>query len=153
MATGAIVDVVTGERLAFQYDPDGIAGSDGVNWADQTVPGTSHVGAQFVAGGERSMRLVLQFSAEQADKADVRRKVDWLRALTFPEYRDQELAGPPHSVIVAYGPATDGKLYRATKVDWKLSSRDPSLPEFREAEVTLDLAEVGESTSSDEVRW
>ena len=53
--TAYLVDTITRERLAFQYNPNEIVDSKSTTYATLVVPGMSHPRYQYVAGDARNI--------------------------------------------------------------------------------------------------
>lgn len=83
---GFLVDTVTGESLKFQYNPNQIQLTRSPSWASQEVPGMSHPRLQFVQGGDRKFSFSLDFFSDERGRKDVKRKMDWLESLTYPDW-------------------------------------------------------------------
>jgi phage protein U len=71
--TAYLVDAVTRERLAFQYNPNDIVDSKSTSYATLVVPGMSHPRYQFVAGDARKISFTVSFYQK-----DVQKQVAWL---------------------------------------------------------------------------
>lgn len=76
--TAYLVDVVTRERLAFQYNPNDIVDSKATTYATLVVPGMSHPRYQYVAGDARKISFTASFYS-----GDVQQQVAWLQSLLY----------------------------------------------------------------------
>ena len=95
-----LVDLVTGERLAFQFAPNDLKGDRTTGWVSAKVPGMSHPRCQYVSGEERTLQFTVEFFQIQ----DIEARVRWLQSLTYPEYEQGFLSAPPHLVELVFIP-------------------------------------------------
>lgn len=147
--TGYLVDTQTGERLAFQHNPNAITDGKSTAWAAIRIPGMSHPRYQYVAGEPRRIAFQLAFF-----KGPVKEKVHWLRSLLYPEHGGTLLKSAPHPVLFLFGELYPNLVCVVRKVEaryFHLFDRESLLPQ--RAEVDLVLEEwVDESIPFSEVR-
>lgn len=110
---------VKGGLLKFQYYPESISDSKGVNWAPKDIPGGSLPVYQWVSSGERTLSFVAVFttdvdfsregnhdatsaqevydrlknSGELGRNQDIRTAIMWLRRFMMPRYGSETGAG------------------------------------------------------------
>lgn len=121
-----IVGSEVGDFQAFQYFPEKISDSKGVDYASRTVPGGSHPIYTFISGGERTISFSAIFANDKApeddssslknlltgkasfsfkddknrpDVVNIQEAVKWLRSFLYPEYRNQVSSPPPLAVL------------------------------------------------------
>jgi hypothetical protein len=147
--TGFLVDYDTGDYLDFQYNPAEIADEKTTAYAAIRIPGMSHPRYQYVAGEIRRIAFRVELF-----KGDVRRQVEWLRSLLYPEHAGTMLRNAPHRVLLFFGELYPGVLCIVREVKaryFQLFDRDTLLPQ--RAEVDLVLEEfVDESVDFSQVR-
>ena len=95
---GMIVDIETGDKVEFQYNPPEISDSQGANWVEINVPGMSHPRVQFTSGGVRELSFTVEFSEE-----NVKKKVNFLQSLVYPEHAGSLLKNAPHKALFVFG--------------------------------------------------
>lgn len=147
--SGYLVDVDTGERLAFQHNPNDIGDEKSTAYAAIRIPGMSHPRYQYVAGEPRKIAFKLELF-----KGPVKQKVHWLRSLLYPEHAGTMLKNAPHRVLFIFGDLYPGVLcvVRQVKVRYfHLFDRDSLLPQRAEVEIVLEEY-VGASVNVSEVR-
>jgi len=147
--SGYLVDVDTGERLAFQHNPNDIGDEKSTAYAAIRIPGMSHPRYQYVAGEPRKIAFKLELF-----KGHVKQKVHWLRSLLYPEHAGTMLKNAPHRVLFIFGDLYPGVLcvVRQVKVRYfHLFDRDSLLPQRAEVEMVLEEY-VGASVNVSEVR-
>jgi len=147
--TGYLVDVVTRERLAFQYNPSEITDQKGTNYATLTVPGMSHPRYQYIAGEARKLHFTVAFF-----KGDVKRQVAWLQALLYPTYQGSQLKQAPHYVLFFFGelfPGIECVVRDVTARYSYLFDQQSLLPLRADVEIVLEEV-VQQSRSAAEVR-
>ena len=146
--SGYLVDVDTGERLAFQHNPNDIGDEKSTAYAAIRIPGMSHPRYQYIAGEPRKITFKLELF-----KGPVKQKVHWLRSLLYPEHAGTMLKNAPHRVLFIFGDLYPGVLcvVRQVKVRYfHLFDRDSLLPQRAEVEIVLEEY-VGASVSFSEV--
>ena len=99
-----LVDLMTGERLEFQFAPSDLKGDRSSGWTAAKVPGLSHPRYQFTAGEDRNLQFTLEFFR----LPDIEERVRWLQSLTYPGYKDGMLSAPPHLVELVFGTLYEG---------------------------------------------
>jgi len=147
--SGYLVDVDTGERLAFQHNPNDIGDEKSTAYAAIRIPGMSHPRYQYVAGEPRKIAFKLELF-----KGPVKQKVHWLRSLLYPEHAGTMLKNAPHRVLFIFGDLYPGVLcvVRQVKVRYfHLFDRDSLLPQRAEVDMVLEEY-VGASVNFLEVR-
>jgi hypothetical protein len=147
--TAYLVDTVTRERLAFQYNPNAIVDSKAATYASIVVPGMSHPRYQFIAGDARKISFTLS-----CYQGDVRRQVAWLQSLLYPAYEGSMLTSAPHTVLFFFGELYPGIacLVREVRAHYSYLF-DPETLQPRRADVEVTLEElVDRSVSYREVR-
>jgi hypothetical protein len=147
--TGYLVDADTGDRLAFQYNPDDIVDEKSTAYAMIKIPGMSHPRYQYVAGEARKITFKLVFF-----KGSVKESVAWLRSLLYPEHSGTMLKNAPHKVIFMFGDLYSGVtcVVRQVKARYFHMFEGQSLLPMR-AEVDVVLEEyVDQSVNYSEVR-
>ena len=134
--TGYLVDVVTRESLAFQYNPDEITDEKSTDFAAIKVPGLSHPRYQYVAGEARKIAFKLCLF-----KGPVREKTAWLQSLLYPEHAKTMLRNAPHKVLFFFGDLYPGVtcIVRSVRVRYfHMFDSDTLLPQHAEADLTLE---------------
>ncbi|OPZ83699.1 MAG: hypothetical protein BWY76_02162 [bacterium ADurb.Bin429] len=147
--TAYLVDTVTRERLAFQYNPNEIVDSKSTTYATLVVPGMSHPRYQYVAGDARKITFTVTFY-----KGDVRRQVAWLQALLYPTHQGTMLQQAPHPVLFFFGELYPGIacLVREVRAHYAYLF-DPATLQPQRADVEITLEElVSQSVNAREVR-
>jgi len=147
--TAYLVDVVTRERLAFQYNPNDIVDSKSTSYATLVVPGMSHPRYHFVAGDARKISFTVTFYQQ-----DVKTNVAWLQALLYPTHAGTMLKQAPHQVLFFFGELYPGTpcLVREVRAHYSYLF-DPDTLQPRRADVEVTLEELVErSVSYREVR-
>lgn len=146
---GYLVDVDTGERLEFQYNPSNISDEKSTTYAAIKIPGMSHPRYQYVAGEPRRITFKIELF-----KGAVKQKVDWLRSLQYPEHSGTMLKNAPHKVLFIFGDLYPGIICIVRQVKarfFNLFDQTNLLPQ--QAEVDLVLEEyVDDSVNYTEVR-
>jgi hypothetical protein len=105
----------------FQYFPESVTDTRGVNWVSKVVPGASHPLYQFISGTDRNISFTAFFTSdENPDSGDffdkltkgfslaslltsnkkkhvvnVAAAIAWLRSFTFPTYQSGYAQSPP----------------------------------------------------------
>lgn len=146
---GYLVDVDTGERLEFQYNPSEITDEKGTDYAAIKIPGLSHPRYQYVAGEARRISLRIGLF-----KGPVKQQVHWLRSLLYPEHAGTMLKNAPHRVLLIFGDLYPGVTCIVRQVRARyfgLFDRDNLLPQQAEVELTLEEF-VSESVDWKQVR-
>ena len=147
--TAHLVDVETGQRLEFQYNPNDIVDEKSTAYAAIKIPGLSHPRYQYVAGEPRKIIFQMRFF-----KGPVKESVDWLRSLLYPEHAGTMLESAPHRVLFLFGDLYPGVLcvVRQVKVRFfHMFDRDSLRPQHAEVDVVLEEY-VDESVGYREVR-
>jgi len=147
--TAYLVDAVTRERMAFQYNPNEIVDSKSTSYATLVVPGMSHPRYQFVAGDARKISFTVTIY-----QGDVNSQVAWLQALLYPTHGAGRLQQAPHQVLFFFGELYPGTpcLVREVRAHYGYLF-DPAtlLPQRADVEVTLEEV-VAQSVNASEVR-
>ena len=133
---GYIVDVVTRERLEFQYNPEEITDDKSTDFAEIKIPGMSHPRYQYIAGEARKITFKLTFF-----KGPVKKKVAWLQSLLYPEYAKTMLRNAPHKVLFFLGDIYPGVLCIVRQVNaryFHMFDRDSLLPQHAEVDIALE---------------
>jgi len=147
--TGCLVDVVTRERLTFQYNPDEIIDEKSTDFASIKVPGMSHPRYQYVSGEARRIAFRVTFF-----KGQVKEKVAWLQSFLYPEHEKTMLRNAPHKALFFFGELYPGVLciIRQVKVRYfHMFEKDTLLPQHAEVDLILEEI-VQKSVSFSEVR-
>ena len=147
--TAYLVDVDTGEYLAFQYNPNDIGDDKSTAYAAIKIPGMSHPRYQYVAGEPRKITFKLSFFMQS-----VKKNVEWLRSLLYPEHAGTMLKNAPHRVLFMFGDLYPGVLCIVSQVKaryFHMFDRDNLLPQRAEVDVVLEEY-VSESVNYSEVR-
>jgi len=147
--TAYLVDTITRERLAFQYNPNEIVDSKSASYATLTIPGMSHPRYQYIAGDARKISFTVTFY-----KGEVRRQVAWLQSLLYPTHQGSMLKQAPHPVLFFFGELYPGLacLVREVRAHYAYLF-DPATLQPQRAEVEITLEElVSQSVNAAEVR-
>ena len=147
--TAYLVDTITRERLAFQYNPNEIVDSKSASYATLTIPGMSHPRYQYIAGDARKISFTVTFY-----KGEVRRQVAWLQAFLYPTHQGSMLKQAPHPVLFFFGDLYPGLacLVREVRAHYAYLF-DPATLQPQRAEVEITLEEiVSQSVNAAEVR-
>lgn len=134
--TGYLVDVVTRERLEFQYNPDEIIDEKSTDFASIKVPGMSHPRYQYVAGEARRIAFRVSFF-----KGPVKKNVAWLQSLLYPQHEKTILKSAPHKVLFFFGDLYPGVqcIVRQVRVRYfHMFDSESLLPRHAEVDVTLE---------------
>lgn len=149
---GVLVDVVTRERLEFQYNPNDITDQKDTTYGTATIPGMSHPRYQFVAGGARKVGFSVSFYTFDNT---VKARCDWLRSLLYPERAGSMLKNAPHRILFLFGQLYTGDsqwVMRDVKIHYS-TLFDPKTLLPRRADVELLLEEFAEgSINASDVR-
>ncbi len=130
--------MVTRESLQFQFNPEEISDEKSADYAAVKVPGLSHPRYQFVAGEARRISFKLSFF-----KGPVKRNVDWLRSLVYPEHQKTMMKNAPHRVLFFFGDLYPGLTCIVRQVNARcFDIFDPATLLPQHAEVDLTLEEV-----------
>jgi hypothetical protein len=93
-----------GSRFHFQFMFRQIENTHDAGMKAIAVPGHSHGIHQFGGGGEDAWPIKIDIIGDKDDPAWVADRVAWLKALTFPEYDDNDnLIRPPHTCLFVIG--------------------------------------------------
>ena len=147
--TAYLVDAVTRERLAFQYNPNDIVDGKSASYATMLVPGMSHPRYQFVAGDARKISFTATFYQQ-----GVKENVAWLQSLLYPTHDIGMLKQAPHQVLFFFGELYPGTpcLVREVRAHYSyLFDPVTLLPKRADVEVTLEEVVV-QSVNASEVR-
>ena len=147
--TAYLVDAVTRERLAFQYNPNDIVDGKSASYATMVVPGMSHPRYQFVSGDARKISFTATFYQK-----DVKNNVAWLQSLLYPTHDIGMLKQAPHQVLFFFGELYPGTpcLVREVRAHYSyLFDPVTLLPKRADVEVTLEEV-VAQSVNASEVR-
>ena len=147
--TAYLVDIVTRERLAFQYNPNDIVDSKATTYATLVVPGMSHPRYQYVAGDARKISFTASFYQDS-----VQQQVAWLQSLLYPTHEGTMLTQAPHPVLFFFGELYPGMtcVVREVRAHYAyLFDPDTLQPQRAEVEITLEEI-VPQSVSYREVR-
>jgi hypothetical protein len=146
---GYLVDVDTGERLAFQHNPSDISDDKSTDYAAIKIPGMSHPRYQYVAGEPRRISFKIELF-----KGPVRQRVHWLRSLLYPEHAGTMLKNAPHRVLLIFGDLYPGVLCVVRQVKaryFHMFGQGDLLPQHAEVEIVLEEI-VDESVNWSSVR-
>lgn len=151
---GYLVDVETGEKLVFQFNPEALDDTKETDYATIDVPGMSHPKVQFTSGGARSVAFTLRlYKTDQSEQ--VEGQIRWLQSLQYPEYdEDGYLVAGPHRVLFVFGTMFTGNSKFVVK-NVKPHYTNMFTPELavRYAEVSVELLEcIEESVDYRDVR-
>lgn len=147
--TGYLVDVVTRERLEFQYNPDEITDEKSTDFATIKVPGMSHPRYQFVAGEARKISFKLALF-----KGPVKEKAAWLQSLLYPQHEKTTLRNAPHKVLFFLGDLYPGVMCIVRQVRTRyfhMFDSETLLPQHAEVDMMLEEI-VAKSVDYTEVR-
>jgi hypothetical protein len=112
---------ISGTLQAFQYFPEKIQDSRGVEYAQKTVPGGSHPIYTFISGGERAISFEAVFTNENASmtslkdnpySVDIPHALRWCRQATYPIISNGISKPPP--LVVLYLPNSGLSLMSST---------------------------------------
>lgn len=146
---GFLVDTVTSERLAFQYNVSSKE-NGGAEYNIQKTLGRSVPHFQYKSGKERVLELPIVFTMQQEDRQDVKKAIRWIQGLAYPEYSGEtEVDLAPHPVVVVQGElyAKDIWIVRDYQIEWG-EARDPYTQLPSEAKVTIQLMEMAQKGKS-----
>lgn len=146
---GYIVDTVTRERLAFQYNVN-TKESGGANYAEFNTLARSIPQYHYKGGSARTLDMPITFSMRQESREDVLKAMRFLQALAYPDYNgESEASLAPHPVVVIQGQlyTTDIWIVKEFDIEWG-KARDPITHLPSEATASLSLVEISTSTSS-----
>lgn len=121
---GASHREVVGSLQAFQYFPETINDTKAADWVRKNVPGGSHPILSFINGGERMITFTCIFTQEEnpeelsligslltgkfelfkgSGRKDTEKNiaaaVSYLRAFTYPEYKQNVSKAPPFAIV------------------------------------------------------
>lgn len=151
---GYLLDLVTQERLQFQFNPSELSVKLGASWSDKEARGASHSRKQYRASKGRSFQLVLKFLRTTADASDLPERRRLVESLPFPDYDAAgRLSQGPHPVRFVFGALTRRCIVEDVTLDlgpWF----DPRTLEPGEFLATVSLVEqpAGGDLSRDDVR-
>jgi hypothetical protein len=144
---GILVDLDgDGGRLVFKHNPSEINDNKAVEWEAVGIMGFSDPRFQFNNSGERTINFTLKLlGLENADRTYVRKTVNWLRSLEYPDYMGAGDRMPPPRVLFMLG-----QLYSVTCIVRAVNARyltfegETGLP--TEADVDIVLAQWTEKS-------
>jgi hypothetical protein len=121
---GSTYQEVDGSLQAFQYFPETINDTKAADWVRKNVPGGSHPILSFINGGERMITFTAVFTQEEnpeelslvsslltgkfelfkgSKRKDTEKNissaVSYLRAFTYPEYKQGVSKAPPFAIV------------------------------------------------------
>lgn len=107
------------KERSFQYWPDTITDTKGVEYASKQIPGASHPLKQWVAGGDRDITFTAPFSRDLAKDSsplqsedllarnpDIRTAIAWLRQYLYAAYREADFRVRPPKKLLLHLPNT-----------------------------------------------
>jgi hypothetical protein len=140
---GELIDLETGDSLAFQYMPAELKIGRAPEYGDNTIVGQSHPRSQFIGGGPKLVKFTLWFHWETDDAGEVYGKVRWLESLTYP---DVEAGGgmrtAPHPVAIHLGETDLGKMFVLRRFEAEFPDLDPRTLYPLVAKVDLGFSEL-----------
>lgn len=137
-----LVDVDTGERLEFQYNPNEIVDEKSTAYASIKVPGMSHPRYQFVAGEARRISFKIELF-----RGPVKERVKWLQSLQYPEHDGTMLKNAPHRALFIFGDLFPGVICIVPSVKARFfHSFDQATLAPQRAEVDITLEEIVEKS-------
>lgn len=146
---GYLVDTVTQERLIFQYNV--VPGeSSGAEYENLFGLGRSVPIKHYKHGKIRTLNLNIAYTATTRERDDLKRTVNFCRALAYPDYRTSgDLSKEPHPVILVQGRLYLKELWLVTDCVPEYSdSIDPVTNLPHEVNIALTLEEIGETSKS-----
>lgn len=155
VALGSLLDLVTNERLPFQFNPEALEVALGADWHTDTPQGASHPARSYRGGKGRTAPIELVFLRTTMDAADIVELGRRLEALPFPDYDpDGRLRRGPHPVRLHFGP---WRSLRCTVGEVKLGYGpwfDPETlrPGGIKATIALEEAPAAGALSASDVR-
>jgi hypothetical protein len=103
-ALGYLRDVVTRERLDFQFNPDDLPVEVSAAFASHSPRGATHVRRQYTHTSGRGGKISLVFIRQKVDAGDIE---DYRRAIESLPYPDFDTGGRlrrgPHEQIIVFG--------------------------------------------------
>jgi len=147
---GGLVDVDTGERVMFDFNPDTIQDDKGTEFAEISIPGMSHPRLQFTSGGSRtlSFTVYLHYGETVSVPDMIRRLQSWL----YPEYEAGQLDKAPAKLLLVFGDTWPDELWLLRSCNISRKRFDKNL-ECILAEAAIELVEyIDESRSAEEFR-
>jgi hypothetical protein len=144
-----LVDLITNERLEFQYNPENISDSKTTDYATIKIPGLSHPRYQYVSGGARQINFKISLFMK-----DVKKTVEWIQALQYPTHEGTMLKNAPHRVLLVVGDLYPGLecVVKQVKATY-FGLFDPASLLPQQADVDLSLEEfVSASVSFGSIR-
>lgn len=99
---GYIMDSTLKNRLKFQYNPQSMEYSRGVNYAEVVSPGMQYPLTYFVNGGSKTFELEL-FEYDRPSTGRIRKDIEFLEGLMPKMTNTQGYFINPNACIVAYG--------------------------------------------------
>lgn len=101
---GYLRDLVTGERLDWQFNPEDLPVSLGASYADKTPRGASHPRGHYTGSKGRTGSITLTFIRQTTDGEDITALRKRVEALVFPDYdASDRLRRGPHPVLLVFG--------------------------------------------------
>lgn len=125
------------ERLDIQYVPDDLTIDRSPSIADVAVIGRNNP-VHHYSSGKTSLKLQLDFYAEEEDRQDVIRKCRWLESLGYSD----GLSRPPEQIKLVFGDLFRDEIWIVKKVSYKLSNFNKEygfLPQQAYVDVSLAL--------------
>lgn len=151
---GYLLDLVTQERLPFQFNPAELSVKLGATWTDKEPRGASHPRKQFRAGKGRSYQVALRFLRTTTDASDMPERRRLVESLPFPDYdASGRISSGPHPVRFVFGAMARKCIVEDVTLDlgpWF----DPTTLEPGEFLATLTLVEqpAGGDLSRSDIR-
>jgi len=146
---GFIVDTVTNERLAFQYNI-ALKETGGGEIEHHKCLARSVPQLHYKGGKERTLEMPITFTMTKTDRSDVKKSIRFLQALAYPDYSGKtEIERAPHPVAVVIGDLYSKDLWVVIdfSIEWG-DARDPYTQLPSEATITLKLVEVAPTGKS-----
>ncbi len=147
---GGLVDVDTGERVMFDFNPDAIQDDKATEFAEISIPGMSHPRLQFTGGSARtlSFTVYLHYGATDSVPDMIKRLQSWL----YPEYNGEILEKAPAKLLLVFGDTWPDELWLLRSCNISRKRFDKNL-ECIFAEAAIELVEyIDKSRSAGELR-
>lgn len=150
----ALVNVKSGERLMFHFNPEPIQDSKENNIAEINIPGMSHPRLQFTNGGNRTLSFNAYFHCGVNGK-EVSYSSSVLQSWLYPEYDGERLTSAPPKLKLVYGETWQDQIWimkscRVTRLRFDkelkciMAQADIELIEFIEKSVDMRDVQINE---------
>ena len=106
----ALVNVKTGDRFLFRFNPEPIQDTKENNIAEINIPGMSHPRLQFANGGNRTLSFTAIFHYGNEGE-NVPYSISTLLSWLYPEYEGERLTSAPPKLKLVFGDTWQDQIW------------------------------------------